>query len=130
MEESNAINKVAESSAWILQNLTDWFSSQGLEHRLAEIIAWIVIIAGILVAAWVCNFIAQKVILRVISFVVRKSQTKWDDALQDRKVFIRFSHLAPILIIYLGAGALPPISNQIQSIAIIYTYLIGMLIPD
>ncbi len=130
MEESNTINKVAESSAWVLQNLTGWLSSQGLEHRLAEILAWIVIIAGILVAAWVCNFVAQKVILRVISFVIKKSRTKWDDALQDRKVFVRFSHLAPILIIYLGASALPPIRDQIQSIAIIYTYLIGMLIVN
>ncbi len=128
MEGSNPLNNVAASSAWILQNLTDWLTTRGLEHRLAEIIAWIVIIAGILVAAWVCNFIAQKVILRVISFVVRKSRTKWDDALQSRKVFVRFSHLAPILVIYLGAGALPPMKDQIQSVAIIYTYLIGMLI--
>ena len=130
MEGNNPLNKVAESSAWILQNLTGWLSSQGLEHRLAEIIAWIVIIAGIVVAAWVCNFVAQKVILRVISFVIKKSRTQWDDALQERKVFVRFSHLAPILVIYLGASALPPIKDQIQSVAIIYTYLIGMLIVN
>lgn len=116
------------SDGWLLKYLNEWLIGQGLADTLAEITAWIIVIAGILLAAWISNWIAKRIVLKVVSYVVRKSKTKWDDALEKRKVFARFSHLAPILIIYLCAGMLPDISDQIKNISIIYTYLLSVLI--
>lgn len=128
MEEERAVKTVTESSAWILDNLTDWLGGQGLAQWPAEILAWAIIIAGILVFAWVFNFIAKQIILRIIGYFIKRSHTKWDDALQNRKVFLRFSHLAPILVIYLCAGALPPIKEQIHAVSILYIYLVVVMI--
>lgn len=128
MEEERVLNAAGDSSEWILDGVTEWLAGQGLALSPAEVLAWVIIIAGILILAWLCNFIAKRIILQIIAFVVKRSHTKWDDALHNRKVFVRFSHLAPIIVIYACAGALPPIKEQIQGFSVIYTYLIIMMI--
>ncbi|MEM7516553.1 MAG: mechanosensitive ion channel domain-containing protein, partial [Planctomycetota bacterium] len=62
--------------------------------------------SSVLLAAWLANWIAKRVILRAVRVLVGKTKTKWDDALVEHKVFERLSVLAPALVIYLAAPLL------------------------
>ncbi|MBC8371417.1 MAG: mechanosensitive ion channel [Planctomycetes bacterium] len=58
-------------------------------------------VGALLLTAFIANFIAKKVMLRVINKIAKRSKSTWDDDLIEQKVFDRLSHIAPALIIYL-----------------------------
>ncbi|MCB1162609.1 MAG: mechanosensitive ion channel [Candidatus Latescibacteria bacterium] len=72
----------------------------------------------------VVNWVAKRVLLRVVTTVVRRTRTHWDDALLERQVFTRLSHLAPGLVLYLlGPGAFAPwapVAGFVQKGAVVY----------
>ncbi len=64
--------------------------------------AWV----GVLLAAWLANFVAKRGIVRVVRAVISRSRFKWDDMLVERRVFERLSHLAPALVFHVAATLL------------------------
>ena len=54
--------------------------------------------AILLAACALAFFVAKRVLLRLIEFVVKKSTTRWDDILLERGVFDRVAWLAPSLV--------------------------------
>lgn len=56
----------------------------------------------LLAVAFIVNFIAKRVLVRIIRRIASKTQLTWDDAMVEHKVFNRLSHLAPGLVIYFG----------------------------
>ncbi len=78
----------------------------------------------LLILGFVVNWIAKQVLLRVVTHVVRQTQTQWDDILLERHVFERLSHLAPGLVFYiLGPEAFadwPDLAAFVQKVAVVY----------
>ncbi|HIA38995.1 MAG TPA: mechanosensitive ion channel [Planctomycetes bacterium] len=62
-------------------------------------------VGALLLTAFIANFIAKKIMLRVIHKIAKRSKSTWDDDLIAQKVFDRLSHIAPALIIYLLSSA-------------------------
>ena len=56
----------------------------------------------VLVAAWVADWVARRVLSAVVGRLVRRTATGWDDALMRRRVFHRLAHLVPALVVYYG----------------------------
>ncbi len=56
----------------------------------------------VLVAAWVADWVARRVLSAVVGRLVRRTTTGWDDALMRRRVFHRLAHLVPALVVYYG----------------------------
>ncbi|MBN2226856.1 MAG: mechanosensitive ion channel [candidate division Zixibacteria bacterium] len=112
----------------MVDTIAQWLISEGLAENIAGTIGWLAVAIGILLLAWLSNVIAKQILLRLVAFFIKRSKTRWDDALQNRKVFVRFSHLAPILVIYFGAAALPSIHDVLERVSIAYMYFMGMLI--
>ncbi|UCD18100.1 MAG: mechanosensitive ion channel family protein [Candidatus Zixiibacteriota bacterium] len=112
----------------MIDKIANWLISEGFSESLAGGIGGIAVALAILFLAWLSNAIAKGILLKVVSFFIKRSKTRWDDALQSRKVFVRFSHLAPILVIYFGAAALPSIQETLERISIAYMYFMGLLI--
>ncbi len=95
----------AESMVWLTEwiaGLVERLGTGGEVARIAAVLIVVVLISCIAVAA---NWIAKKIILRVIDNVVSRTPWKWDNALRDNRVFVRLSHLAPAAVInLLGKG--------------------------
>ena len=71
-----------------------------LQSRAAELGAlWLAVI----LAAWLANLIAKKVILRVVYHLAGKTKSQWDDHLVKHRVFHKLSHLAPAMVLYAAA---------------------------
>jgi len=61
---------------------------------------------GVILLAFLSNWVAKRVILRGLRVVAKKTRSQWDDVMVERRVFERLSHLAPALVVYLSAPAL------------------------
>lgn len=58
------------------------------------------LIACIIAAGFIIDFIARKIILAVVSRLTKKTKTKWDDILLETGFFSRLAQIVPILTIY------------------------------
>jgi len=83
-----------------------------------------VIVQGLLLvlACVLGNALTKSLILRLLHRVVRRTKVSWDDALMNRSVFTRLSHLVPGLILYYGAHAFesPEFTDWLQRVAMAY----------
>lgn len=67
---------------------------------------------GVAIAAWLANFVTKRVIVRIVRAVIKRSSYKWDDALVERRVFERLSHLAPALVVHVAGTFLLTDADQ------------------
>jgi miniconductance mechanosensitive channel len=71
---------------------------------MASFLSVIVIIFSIAIISWLSNVVTKAIILRVVTRIVKRSKTQWDDIFLEQKVFTRLSHFAPALVIWFMAG--------------------------
>ena len=110
----------------LLETIQTWLQNQGVAEAAAYPLSWIVTIIGIVILAWISNVITKRILLTVVHIVVKKSRTNWDDALAERKVFARLSHIAPALIIYAFSDVLPGIETFVRQASMAYMILVGL----
>ena len=114
----------------IQQILLNW----ELNEDIAAFITISIYLCIMLLLALIANYIAKKIILAAIHKFIKKSKNDWDDALQKRHVFQRFSHLAPAIVIYSLApvffAGFDRIIMLLQKVSYIYLVLIGLLVID
>ncbi|MFJ7825932.1 mechanosensitive ion channel family protein [Psychrobacillus sp. NPDC096623] len=100
-----------------------------MDFTLAGYLSYIIIFLFIILICIVANFITKKVVIRLISNVVKKTKFRWDDMLLERKVFHKLSHIVPAIIIYYLASVFPEsFEDLIQKIAIAYLIIMGLVI--
>jgi len=80
--------------------LTTWLRAQPLALATARTFA-------VLLISWISYYVARTVLLRWLARLIRRTQTKIDDILLERGVLRRVALLAPVVVLYYGAGALP-----------------------
>ena len=118
----------------LVELLKDWFVHQGLNATTANMLARGFAFTLIILLAFIANFVAKRVILKALSYVITRSRTKWGDALLERKVLTKLSHLAPALVFYL---LIPLTLEGYDSLVVvginatqIYMIIMGMLVID
>lgn len=85
--------------AWI----SDWFARIGLEIDPNGWTMLIIVAALVILAAWLANLVAKRVLLRGLRAFAGRTHAAWDDVLIANKVFTRIAHL--ILPLVIGAAA-------------------------
>jgi len=117
-----------------MTQLVNWLMRLGLAEGAALVIARILAVMLTIVAAYLANLIAKRLLLRSIRKFVRRTKTVWDDMLVNRGVFNRLSHLAPALVVYALAAFVaqgrPTAIAVIQRAAMVYTIIVGLLVLD
>lgn len=108
------------------QVFRDWLIERGLSAGLATPVGWIILGLAVILLATLLNLIAKKILLSLVTYFVRKSPTKWDDVLLEKKVFARLSHLAPALVIYFAAPLFDGIRGSIERLSLIYMIIVGL----
>ena len=84
----------------IKEHLINW----GLQENLANSLNMTFGIIVILILAVLSDIIARQIILGLLSRIIKKTSTSWDDIIYEKKVFNRLSHLAPALVLYYSIG--------------------------
>jgi len=116
----------------IESKIFDWLIHLGLNKDWAYGFKLLIEITIVVIACIIANYIAKKIILSVITKILSRSKNKWDDVLLEKKVFYRFSHLVPAVIIYYTSYIIffghNEITHLIKSGVIIYLIIVVMLI--
>ncbi len=112
------------------QQILDYLTAAGLGEDTASAVLIAGAFLGLVGVAWLANLIARQFILRSVERLVLKTKTDWDDALTRRKVFSRFSHLAPALVFWGGATlafeGMPDLISGVRRLAEVYMILVGL----
>jgi miniconductance mechanosensitive channel len=112
--------------------LKNLFIDAGLSYSFAAFLSTISLVAVVLALSWLSNIIAKAIINKVVTRIVLKSKSKWDDVFLEQKVFSRMSHFAPALVIYFMSGwALKESLNWltfVHNLNYIYMLAIGMIV--
>lgn len=112
--------------------LKNWLMSGGIAEYWAIILQSLIAIFIVIIVAWICDLIAKKVMISIITKLVRKTKTNWDDILLERKVFNKIAHFAPAAIIYFSAGMIDHegLNNFIQNSAYVYMVILAIMLID
>lgn len=80
--------------------LYDFFTGIGLSEITAGFGIKILYVCAVFALSVIVNFITKKILLEVITKIVRRTATKWDDILVQKGLFSRLAHIAPALVLY------------------------------
>ncbi len=106
------------------------FSAIGATDGVSKTMSYAILVIIIVVLCLLLNFIARKVLLKVVSALVKKNKYTWDDIMYERKVFHRLAHLVTPLVISLFAGSFPDIEVWIRRIMSVYMTLVILFVID
>lgn len=112
--------------------LIEWFVSSGMNHNLAVLIKTIIYLIFFVVIGILANSITKKIILQVVIAIVKRTKNTWDDIFVKNKVFTRFSHLVPGLIILYSASLIfkdyPKLIPVVTDVAYVYIIIVFMIV--
>ncbi len=118
----------------MIEEFQNFMAALGLGEMQILIVSRGVALLAVALVAYIANFIANKIIVRVMIGVVRRSKTDWDDPLVERGVFTKLSHLAPALVIgatastaFQGSQALIELAKRAADV---YMLIIGILVVN
>ena len=91
-----------------------------MSEQITAIIAAFLLFAGFIILSFITYFIARKILLTIIIRMSRKSETKWDDVLVEKKFFGYLANLIPAYIVYITTPLVfedfPQTTTAIQTI--------------
>ncbi|MFS0726566.1 mechanosensitive ion channel family protein [Paenibacillus sp. 1P07SE] len=111
-----------------MKYIQDWFEGMGVESYTAIYLTHAVLIAAISLLSILANYLAKKVVLRIITFYVHNNRYQWDNYMLDRKVFHKLSHIAPALIIYFSAPMFPSYQTAIVKGVAFYLIIVALMV--
>lgn len=114
----------------MLSNIRDYLIEQGIPDEWAGALGWFALAVAVIIAAWLAHFAAHRILLVAVSYVVKRSRTRWDDILLEHHFFSRLSHLSPALVIYFAAYLFEPVAGIIQRFSTVYMVLAGLLVVN
>jgi miniconductance mechanosensitive channel len=119
---------ISDPAVWF----KDLFVHAGLSYSLSSFLSTIALVLIVILLSWVSNLIAKSIILHVVTRIVKRTTTTWDDVFLEQKVFTRLSHFAPALVIwFMAAWALksyPTWLLLVHNLTYIYMVIIGMVV--
>jgi miniconductance mechanosensitive channel len=108
------------------------FINSGITNSFAHFINLLILSGIIALIAVIVNFIAKKIIIRIIKHWVDRSKNDYDDVFYEKGVFNKLSHLAPALTIsYLAPvpfAEYPKLLNFVTMGANIYMLVVIILV--
>ena len=102
----------------------------GLTEFYAGVAGKAVLISAVILLSFIVDLIAKRILLSVITRVVHKTKTKWDDILVERGLFNRFARIAPVLVLYYAVPIVFPGTDTAIALVqrIILSYMIAVIL--
>ena len=83
----------------IVRQINEGLQTLGFSQSLADQLDQFIAFLGVLLVAYLADSICRKILLKVVSRLVKQTKATWDDIVFDRKVMVHLSRMvAPILI--------------------------------
>jgi miniconductance mechanosensitive channel len=117
-----------DPSIWI----KELFIDAGLSYSLSSLLSTVTLVVIVSILSWFANYLAKLIINTLVTRIVKRTTSQWDDIFLEQKVFTRLSHLAPALVIWFMAGwalkSYPGWLIAVHKMAYIYMVFAGMIV--
>lgn len=110
--------------------IAECFSAIGMADETSRMMSYAVLILIMIALCLLVNLIARKVLLKLVSRLVKKNKNTWDDIMYDRKVFHRLAHLLTPLVISFFSGSFPNFEEWFRRIISVYMTLVLLMVID
>ncbi|WP_292596903.1 mechanosensitive ion channel family protein [Mesotoga sp. UBA6090] len=107
-----------------------WFSALGINETFDIVLANIAVGIIMFAVAFLSKLIFEKVLIKPIELIVRRSAFKWDDLLVKHKLLNKIALMIPAIVIALFAPAFPSISDVIYRLVTTYLIFIAAVVID
>ncbi|MCX6325247.1 MAG: mechanosensitive ion channel [Bacteroidia bacterium] len=112
----------------------EFFIQAGLSYSFSSFLSTIALVFIVVLFSWLANLISKAFILKIVTRIVKKTTSTWDDVFLEQKVFTRLSHLAPALVIWFMAAwalkAYPTWLIVVHKLAYIYMVVVGTVVTN
>lgn len=119
---------IGDPSSWLIQ----LFIRAGLTPGLSVFLSSVTLFVAVIILSWLSNVIAKAIINNIVTSIVRKTKSTWDDIFLEKKVFTRLSHFAPAMVIWFMAGwalkLYPTWLSFVHKLTYIYMVLAGTIV--
>ena len=117
-----------------MDSLKTWLVEQGMSADQSALVTSLAASVLVLLISAVAYYATRTIVLRVVRAAVKRTATKWDDALVKSKVFSRLSHLVPAAVIHAAAPLVfvdyPEVAANVRTGTFVYMALVGMTAID
>ena len=115
-----------------MEQFKQWLIKMGLSDQQTIIVSSISAVVVLLIAMWIVDYVARRILLRWAEKRVEQSATQYDDAFLHNKVFNRLAHLAPAILGYnlvsMALAPYPRLIEMAQTAALVWIAGLAILI--
>lgn len=131
VQEPSGLDVFNDGVHSLLKSLHSGIERLGVSSDVAQLTSQSIGILLIVALSFLSNFIAKRIILRLVNKIIDRSQFVWLKALQAHKFFSRLSHIAPAIVIRLLVPLVTPSLSDLTRICTdIYVLSIVWLLID
>jgi miniconductance mechanosensitive channel len=119
-----------QESHYLSDSLLSLLEHVGIQAAPQGWIFQVVALCGILLIAWLTNWLTKSLLNSRILKLVNKSKNKFDDELHQHGFFKRIGHIVPAVVIYLLSELLiedPSLRALLQNSAVIYVIISAVM---
>jgi len=114
--------------------MDNWLVKLGMSQDMTAFVKMFIFLIVAILLSYLSNIIVRKLIVSILTTIIKRSKTKIDDIFLERKVFNRLSHFAPALVIFFLAPLVfedyPALIKFFRNGAYLYMIIIGSLVAD
>lgn len=111
--------------------LEEFLRGKNLNDEYVQLVADVGIYFLIIILAIIAYIITKKVVLGIVHSLTRKSKTRWDDILLEKRFFSKISYFVPAYILYattpLALGSYEKAVTIIQAALAIYMIIVLLM---
>lgn len=91
---------VDKTKFWLIEDLWQFLRQDlGIGEKLVDLLTFVAACALLAFVIWLIDAVVIKYTLRLITRSTKRTKTKWDDVLMERKFFSRLLQLLPLLAV-------------------------------
>lgn len=118
-----------------MEKLEKWITTFAISSSIIILLKILIALAAIGLIAFIADFLVKKIILSTLIRFAKKSKTEWDDFLIERRVFHKFAHMAPAIVVYflipIALEDIAPVYIKvIQTLTTCYMIMVGLFTLD
>lgn len=121
----------------MIERLIEWYQAvltgTGLSESFVIFIENVTVIIITIGLAILADFVVKKILISLITRLVRRSKNEWDDILIERRVFNRLAHLAPALVVHYALQFIfdaPRLVQFLEHLTQTYMVIVVLLVID
>ncbi len=115
---------IAETENEMAEWLTNWLiTDMGVAEDTATYLKLFILLGALIIVCAIVWFLARLIMVKLISRVVSKTKTKWDDYMLQRKVFKKLAHIFPAVIFEASIPVVFADFEWLIPVAFAFTYI-------